>query len=391
MKKGGGGKSIKDFSGQLIGASALVAFYCFAILWPLGSRSIIFITTALGSLFFVCLCVCVWVSAKNYLVRLSIIGLALILALSAVMVIIFHQSSFSFDVLNALVAAGLVFVIYLIKPIHVRIPLYVFIGIFLGLVFWEIDLDESIIAIGQNGITLHFLVLYVVYFFRTLYPMSVSGLRVVKYENYVFAVALFMLAVWSQGRAAALTSLIVLCAASLILMSEFAGRKKYWVVLASLLVVFFNYSSPPLMGERPYSALDRLELNGVSDIRYKLWLDYFETLTPESVVMGNRDSNCHNILQGYGPENCNVHSSYLRAHQVYGLSGIFVISLIILWCFRLFAQRGEWFVMLIILALLARVATDEAFFTSPYLCAFLFIYAKVMNRVQLRGSTWSAK
>lgn len=180
-----------------------------------------------------------------------------------------------------------------------RIPLYIPIGFLGGLVFWEIELDESIIAIGQNGITLHVLVLYVVYFFRTPYPMEVSGLRVVKYENHVFAAALFTLAVWSQGRAAAATALVILCAASLILMGEFADRKKYWVVLASLLIVFFNYSSPPLMGEESYSALDRMALNGVSDIRYKVWADYFQTLTLESLVMGNRDSNCHNILQGY--------------------------------------------------------------------------------------------
>lgn len=47
--------------------------------------------------------------------------------------------------------------------------------------------------------------------------------------------------------------------------------------------------------------------------------------------------------------------------------------------------------MLIFLALLARVATDEAFFTSPYLCALFFIYTKVMNSVQFRGYSWSAK
>lgn len=382
-------ETVKKISTQLISAGALVAFYSLAIFWPLGNKSTIFATAALGVLFFLFLCV--RISKKNDPAKLGVISVALTLSLSAAMVIIFHQEKFSFYAVNALVSAGLILAFDLIKPIHARIPLYVAIGVWGRLFFGGIDLDESIVAIGQNGITLHVLVLYVVYFFRVLYPMDGSGSRVVKYENYVFVAALFTLAVWSQGRAATVTALIILCVAAFILMGEFAGKQKYWVVLASLLVVLFNYFSPPLMGERPYSALDRMALNGVSDVRYKLWADYFQTITPESLVMGNRDSNCHNILQGYTRENCNVHSSYLRAHQVYGLSGVFVIFLTIFWCFRWVARRGEWFVMPVVLALLARVATDEAFFTGPYLFALFFIYTRVTGSVQSRRDEWGAK
>jgi hypothetical protein len=382
-------EGIKLFSAQLISAGALVAFYSVAILWPLGNKSTIFATAAFGVLFLVYLCV--RVSAKKDPTRRAVICLALTISLSAATVIIFHQERFSLYAVNALASAGLVLVVDLIRPIHVTIPLYVFIVVLGGLVFWEIDLDESIITIGQNGITLHVLVLYVVYFFRMLYPMEASGSRVLKYENYFFAAALFTLAVWSQGRAATVTALMILCVAAFILMGEFSGKKNYWVVLASLLVVFSNYFAPPLMGERPYSAIDRMVLNGGSDIRYEVWADYFQTLTPESLVMGNRDSNCHNIIQGYSRENCNVHSSYLRAHQVYGVSGIFVILLTIFCCFRWLAQRGEWFVMPIVLALLARVATDEAFFTGPYLFALFFIYTRVTDGVRSRGDEWNAK
>lgn len=389
MRKGEGDQSIKDFSAKLIGASALVAFYSLATLWPLGNKSTIFATTALGVIFFVLLCV--RGSTKNDPAKLPMIYLALMLSLSAAIVIIFHKEKFSFYAVNALAAAGLVLAFDLIRPIHARIPLYIFIAVFGWLIFAGVDLDESIIAIGQNGVTLHVLILYVVYFFRALYRLEVSGSRVVKYENYVFAAALFTLAVWSQGRAATVTALIILCVAAFILMGEFAGKQKCWVVLATLLIVLLNYFSPPLMGERPYSAIDRIALNGASDVRYEVWVDYFQTLTPESLVMGNRDSNCHNILQGYSRENCNVHSSYLRAHQAYGLLGVFVIFLTIFWCFRGLAQRGEWFAMAIVLALLARVATDEAFFISPYLFALFFISTRVTDNVQSGRDKWSAE
>lgn len=387
--RGGRVEGIKLYAAQLISACALVAFYCFEILWPLGHRSTIFATSAFGALFFVYLCV--RVSAKKDPTMRAVMCLSLTLSLLAATVIIFHKERFGLYAVNALASAGLVLVVHLIRPIHVRIPLYVFIVVFGGLVFWEIDVDESIIVIGQNGITLHVLVLYVVYFFRMLYPMEASGSRVLKYENYFFVAALFTLAVWSQGRAATVTALMILCVAAFILMGEFSGKKKYWVVIASLLIVFLNYVAPPLMGERPYSAIDRMVLNGGSDIRYEVWADYFQTLAPDSLVMGNRDSNCHNILSGYSRENCNVHSSYLRAHQVYGVSGLFVIFLTIFWCFRWLAQRGDWFVMPIVLALLARVATDEGFFTGPSLFALFLIYMRVTDGVQSRGEEWNAK
>lgn len=390
MKVLGGERNKKNLA-QLINASALAAFYSFAILWPLNIRSLQLATVLLGVI--ICVCLCVQPSTKNHPLRPPIIYLALMLSLSAVVVIVYSQAKFSSYAVNSLAAVGLVFAVHLIRPIHTRVPLYVAISVIGWLVYWRVDIDESIIAIGQNGITLHVMVFYVIYFFRMLYPLGDKVSRFVKYENCVFAALLFTLSVWSQGRASTVVALVILVVAAFILVNEFSGMKKLGVVLASLLIVVFNYFSPPLMGERSYNvgSLYRIEMAGFSDVRYKVWADYFQTLTPESLVTGNRDSNCHTMLPGYTRENCNVHSSYLRAHQVYGLFGVFIILLIVFWCFRRFAQSGEWYAMTIFSALLLRVATDEAFFISPYIFALLFIYAKATDGVELRRCVWSAK
>lgn len=379
----------KKIPAQLINAVGLISFYSLAILWPLGNNLIYIATTASGIVLSAFLCI--RAITKRSSAELSLIYLALMLSAAATAVILFWGEKFNLYVVNSIAAVGLVFAFGLIRSIHARIPLYAFIGIFWWLIFDSIDVDESIIGVGQNGITLHILVLYILYFFRFLYPMAASISRVVMYENYAFAAMLFTISVWSQGRAATIAALIVLCVASLILMDDFAGRKKYWVVLATLLIVFFNYLSPPLMGERPYSSVDRIALSGFSDIRYKVWADYFQTLSPESLLMGNRDSNCHMILQGYSRENCNVHSSYLRAHQAYGLFGVLAISLAIFWCFRRLARRGEWFAMLIVSVLLARVATDEIFFIYPYLFALFVVFTKVAERGHIKSDAWSGK
>lgn len=378
-------ESVKKIPAQLINALSLISFYSLAILWPLGDNLILFATTGSGIVLSVFLCM--RAITKRRSADLSLVYLALILSVAAVAVIFFHLEKFNLYAVNSIAAAGLVFAFGSISSIHVRIPLYAYIGIFWWLFLNSIDVDESIIGIGQNGITLHILVLYILYFFRFIYPMVASISPLVAYENYAFAAMLFTISVWSQGRAATVTALVILCVASLILMGDFAGKRRYWVALATLLIVFSNYLSPPLMGDRPYSAVDRISFSGLSDIRWKVWEDYFQTLSPESLVMGNRDSNCHKILQGYSRGNCNLHSSYLRAHQVYGLFGVLAICLAIFGCFKWLARRGEWFSMLIVFALLARVATDELFFIYPHLFALFVVFSKVAEGVHSEGYT----
>ncbi|PQA84830.1 hypothetical protein C5F52_02170 [Limnohabitans sp. TS-CS-82] len=318
-------------------------------------------------------------SLRNSPVKLRISLFAMAISVSAFVVIFYYREKFNFYATNALASAGLVYALYLIKLNHIRFLLYLIISLWCGLVLWKIDLDQTIISIGQNGITLHFLILYVVYFFRVHFPLRDTRTLLFRIENYLFAAVLFTLAVWSQGRSAAGAALIVLCVATCILMGEFDRKRKYWVIAVSLAIVFFNYYSPVLMGERSYSAIDRVAISGVSDVRFTLWVDYFKSLTPEGLFMGNRDSNCHNILVGYSRENCNIHSSYLRAHQAYGLSGVVMIVVILFLCFRRLLKLREWFAIFICMALLARVATDEAFFTTPYLAVVFFVYSKVMG------------
>lgn len=372
-----GRENTPDRLRQLRDAFSLVAVYSLAVLWPLGNGAIYLTTIALGILFFV---FCFSVHPKKNLTNSSLIYLTLPLTLSAFMVVVFFQDKPNLYLVNPVASAGLVIALGFVKPIHMGISLWILLAAFGLFLLGNVDVDESIVRIGQNGLTLHFFVLFVVYFFQAHYPVRVPSSTVKKYENYVLAATLFTIAVWSQGRAATVTALICLCAASLVLMRDFSGEKKYWVVLATLFIVSFNYLSPPLMGERPYSAIDRIALNGFSDIRYKVWADYFQTLHLEGVLMGNRHSNCHNILQGYQLGNCNVHSSYLRAHQAYGLLGIFTILAVIFWCLKSLVQQDEWPAVFVVFALLLRVATDESFFTSPYLFALIFICAKVSQR-----------
>lgn len=370
-------KCIKVHQAQAMNLLALVAIYSLAILWLVSNRVTLYVLTSTGLCFF--LLIQMQSSLRNSPVKLRISLFAMVISVSAFIVIFYYREKFNFYATNALASAGLVYALYVIKSIHIKFFLYLIISLWCGLVFWKIDLDQTIISIGQNGITLHFLILYVVYFFRIHFPLQDARTLLLKVENYLFAAVLFTLAVWSQGRAAAGTALIVLCAATFILMGEFDRKRKYWVIVVSLAIVFFNYYSPVLMGERSYSAIDRVAISGVSDVRFTLWLDYFKSLTPEGVFMGNRDSNCHNILVGYSPENCNIHSSYLRAHQAYGLSGVVMIAGVLFLCFSRLLKLREWFAIFICMALLARVATDEAFFTTPYLVVVFFIYSKVMG------------
>jgi hypothetical protein len=370
-------KSMKVYQAQAMNLLALVAIYSFAMIWLVSNRVTLFVLTSTGLCFF--LLIQMQSALRNNPVKLRISLFAMALSVSAFIVIFYYREKFNFYAINALASAGLVYALYQIKPNHIRFFLYFIISLWCWLVWWKIDLDLTIISIGQNGITLHFLILYVVYFFRIHFPLQDARTLLLKFENYLFASALFTLAVWSQGRAAAGTGLIVLCVATFILMREFDRKRKCWVIAVSLAIVFFNYYSPVLMGERSYSAIDRVAISGVSDVRFALWADYFRSLTPEGLFMGNRDSNCHNILVGYSRENCNIHSSYLRAHQAYGLTGLVMIVGILFLCFRRLLQLKEWFAVFICMALLVRVATDEAFFSTPYLVVVFFIYSKVMG------------
>ena len=354
---------------------ALILVYSFAILWLFSDRYAMFVLTGTGLCLFGLMHM--QSSLRNSPLKLHVSLFATAISASASVVIIYYGDQFNFYAINALSSAGLAYALHRIFPSHIRFFLYFITSTWCGLVLLKIDLDQTSISIGQNGITLHFLVIYVVYFFKMHFPLREARTLLLSFENYFFSAVLFTFAVWSQGRAAAGTALIVLWVATIILMGKFDWKGKCWIIALSFAIVFINYYSPPLMGERSYSAIDRVIIAGVSDIRFTLWADYLGSLTPQGIFMGNRDSNCHNILVGYTRENCNMHSSYLRAHQAYGLSGVAMIAGILFLCYRRLLKLKEWIAIFICMSLLARVATDEAFFTTPYLAAVFFVYSRV--------------
>lgn len=353
---------------------SIAALYVLALGLPISSDLPYHFATGIGALIFAAF----WLQGSDRRdpnARMAV-ALALSICISALLVIFYHQDRFSLYAINPVAATGLAICLISVNIIHVRIVMYCLYGIIGMIIAAGIDIDNSVISIGQNGITLHLLVIYTVYFFVAIHTQARTHTNAILSENYFFAACLFTVAVWSQGRAATLTAFAVFCSATFILLKG-PTTNKALVVILSAFIILMNYCSPPLMGDRPYSSVDRIAMAGIQDVRFSLWLDYFKTITLEASFFGNRDSNCHLILTGYNQGNCNIHNSYLRAHQVYGLLGSLVFVLALAYCIRRFIAQRAWCSGVIFVALLARIATDESFFTHIYLFALIVIFLSV--------------
>ncbi len=367
MKKG-----VKYFTPEDIAVFlGVISFYCLFILWPLDSKLSFFLVTGLGILLVSILFFCEKNSITKQPFEIRLYYLSAILSLSAIGVILFYQERITLDAVNPIASLGLLYGVSMMHRNHMRAALYIVLIFSGGGALCGIDVDQSVIVIGQNGLTLHILVLYVLYFFRFL--CSEQAGRWTLCENFGIAALILTISVWSQGRAATITSFVILGVAALMLMQAVQLREKAFIFSIAILIFALQYFSPLLMGQRTASGVDRIVMGGVFDVRYAIWADYFQTLSPNGILMGNRESNCHKILLSYTRQNCNVHSSYLRAHQVYGLVGCSVIALTILSIFVWLWRNKKRSAAVVFFAVLLRVSTDEAFFTYSYLFVLFFV------------------
>jgi len=319
-------------------------------------------------------------SRKSAETRLEMFGLVVLC--SALVVLIYYGEKLNLEALNPIACLGLAYACLYIRRRHVRLALYFVLGLVCLVAFQKDDIDNSIIIVGQNGMMLHVQTLYVVYYFVVHNRKTENISKWTFFENYFVVSLMFTLSVWSQSRAATLVSLLLLFGAAVIWMKELQGRGQLLVFVFTIFIVWMNYYAPILMADRPYSAIDRIGFAGISDIRYAVWIDYFQTLEPVGVLLGNRNSNCHQILEGYSQGWCNVHNSYLRAHQVYGFVGSSTI-LVVCW-FSLLGlwNKGRKFASFVFLLILLRAATDEHFFVQSNLFIVGFVYFESMKSIK---------
>lgn len=311
--------------------------------------------------------------------REHLLALVLMIFISGVISSIYHGDRLNLEVLNPIACLGLLYASERIGQSHFRFSLVAVLGVIFILMQLGIDIDESVIVVGQNGLTLHMLVLYAAYFFKN-YRESLSVLsRGAAWENYCIVSVMFSVSVWSQSRAATIVSFILLCAAAWMVALGAQWSRRLLIFVVTFFVVWVNYSAPMLMGKRPYSGIDRIGFSSSSEIRYRVWADYFQTLSPARALLGNRASNCHRILQGYTQDWCNVHNSYLRAHQVYGFFGIFAISMVASISFLGLWHKRDIYAAIVFFLILLRVMADEHFFTHSCFFLSLIIFLRATN------------
>lgn len=352
---------------------SLLAYYAFALLLPIAPMPVWFFLTGAGAYLFII----------EYLKRKTThaVGeifylqvLAMVMFISAVAVLIYNGDKLNLEALNPIASIGMLHACERINPRHVKYSLFAFLALVCIVMLLGIDIDESIIVIGQNGAMLHMLTLYAAYYFKTLHEEPSVTQRSVAWEKYCVVVIMFTVSVWSQSRAATVVALILLLSVVWLLAMRVQGRDRFVIFGATLIVIGFNCYTPILMGDRSYSGIDRLGFSSFVEARYVVWIDYFQTLNPVSILLGNRENNCHLILSNYTQEWCNVHNSYLRAHQVYGIFGVIVIFVIISSSFVRFVRAGEKYSSIVLILIIMRIMTDEHFFTHSNLFLFYFIY-----------------
>lgn len=269
------------------------------------------------------------------------------------------------------VAWGMMLVFVYVDQRHVQASMVV---VLIGCSFVamaEQPLNAVSIMIGQNGLTLHLLAIYVVYFVRVVW--SGRSIRI-KFENYLVTALIFTISVWSQGRSATIVASLVMCGAFCMLFPLLGGFKRAGLFLLTLAVVGVNVYSPVYMAESVVSGLSRIAWTSDRDIRFRLWFDYVFTLDFQGILFGNLNSNCRLILGDYSNSICNIHNSYIHVHQAVGIAGLVALTGAILVIFRRLISNFDIGFLMVVVSVLLRVATEEYFFVTIYLAVFYLIF-----------------
>lgn len=356
---------------------SLIHYSIFAFFWPLSGTPAWYGLTALGMFMLIVAYSEPALRADRAWRAVSLLAAALFV--SATVTMLHHGDRMNLEVLNPVACVGLLYAYCHVDRQYVRGFLYAWLGWLLLTMISKVDIDDSFILIGQNGAMLHLLILYVGYLFAFAYRRPATASRAFVIENFCIVSLQFTLAVWSQSRAATIVASLLLCLGAWLLFTRVGRVGKVLTVFATLAVYGANYSVPPSMGERAYSGIDRVALAGVSDVRYSVWRDYYQTMDVKDLFLGNRQTNCHLILKGYTEKWCNIHNSYLRAHQVYGLIGVLAVSMAMIFAFRKFIQTRDGFIAIVLLMLLIRVMSDEHLFTTASLFMIYFVLLKAMK------------
>lgn len=248
---------------------------------------------------------------QRILKKKSFVLFAVALSLTIAVVEIHNIGRLTLLVLIPFVTWGMLLVFVYVDQRHVRASMVVMLIGCSFVAMAGLPLETLNIVIGQNGLTLHFLAIYVVYFIRVVW----GGRNIrVRFENYLVAALLFTISVWSQGRSATIVASLIMCGALWMLFPLLRGVKRAGLFLLTLVVVGVNVYSPMYMAESTVSGLSRIAWTSNQDIRFRLWLDYISTMNFQGILYGNLNSNCRSIINDYSNSICNIHNSYLRVH-----------------------------------------------------------------------------
>lgn len=131
------------------------------------------------------------------------------------------------------------------------------------------------------------------------------------------------------------------------------------VILFSLLIFLLAYCWEDLV---LFYELSSFNEYGLESSRYAIWKSYFENLDLISLVFGIETTDLP-IIGTYGG---NPHNSFINLHRRLGLLPFIAFIVISVKGLKKYSERGEYYILLLLLLIYVRIFFDSDFFIGPY-------------------------
>ncbi len=130
-------------------------------------------------------------------------------------------------------------------------------------------------------------------------------------------------------------------------------------VLLSLLIFLLKYYWDDIVLFYEFSSFNE---HGLESSRYAIWKSYFDNLDLASFLFGVETTNLP-VIGSYGG---NPHNSFINLHRRLGLLAFIAFVIISVRGFKKYFECGEYYIILLLVLIYARIFFDSDFFIGPY-------------------------
>lgn len=239
-----------------------------------------------------------------------------------------------------------------ISLLFYMISIYFFIKLLFG------TNPNEIIIYSENIIIFIFLALSISYYFIRY----INKREIILHPALIVCIASFI----TMGRSGIITSILLLI---LIINYKFNWKFKY-IFFLILPISFLSNSFINNIQLFMYQISTRFGTRSPieDNVRFNIWSDYFNQLTPERFIWGFDKSLDYSFYGHNQP-----HNSFLSGQQILGITMLLIILLLIFTIIKLYSEK-QHFPLILLIILLIRSSTDMVLFTGN----FDFVYISII-------------